>query len=110
MKLIVAIKLLHTAIWALLAACTLALPITGLIRRFDLAVIITAIIALECAALALNKGRCPLTNLAAEFTAERADNFDIYLPNWIARYNKQIFGFLFIAGELVVLARWLASR
>jgi hypothetical protein len=64
----------------------------------------------ECAVLALNRGSCPLTDLAARYTDERRDNFDIYLPLWLARYNKTIFGSLFVVGELFVLASWLSSR
>ena len=67
-----AIKLFHTAVWAVLAGCILALPITALLHRFDWAVILTAIILLECGVLAVNKGRCPLTDVAARFTDERA--------------------------------------
>ena len=100
---LVAIKLLHTAVWALLAGCILALPVAGLMRRFDWAVILTAIILVECGVLALNRGRCPLTDVAARFTGERADNFDIYLPNWLARHNKAIFGTLFVVSLLIVL-------
>jgi hypothetical protein len=48
--------------------------------------------------------------LAARFTDSNADNFDIYLPNWLARHNKAIFGVLFVAGELVVLGCWLRER
>lgn len=98
-----AIKLLHTAIWAFLAGCILALPVAGFMHRFDWAVILTAIILLECGTLALNRGRCPLTSLAARFTDERADNFDIYLPNWLARHNKTIFGTFLVINELIVL-------
>jgi hypothetical protein len=98
-----AIKLLHTAIWAFLAGCILALPIAGFMHRFDWAVILTAIILLECGALALNRGLCPLTGLAARFTDERPDNFDIYLPKWLARHNKAMFGTLFVINELIVL-------
>jgi hypothetical protein len=104
---LVAIKLLHTVVWAVLAGCILALPITALLRHFDWAIILTVIIVAECGVLALNKGRCPLTNLAARFTKDRADNFDIYLPNWVARHNKAIFGTLFVVNELIVLWFWL---
>jgi hypothetical protein len=105
---LVAVKLLDTAVWALLAGCILALPITALLHRFDWAVILAAIIVVECGELALNRGRCPLIDLAARFTDERADNFDIYLPNWLARHNKAIFGTLFVINELIVLwCRWL---
>ena len=98
-----AIKFFHTAIWAVFAGCILALPITGLIHRFDWAAALTVLILVECGVLALNGGRCPLTDLAAHFTNERADNFDIYLPKWLARHNKTIFGTLFVVNELVVL-------
>jgi hypothetical protein len=105
-----AIKLMHTAVWAFLAGCIMALPITALLRRFDYAVILTAVILIECGVLALNGGRCPLTDVAARFAGDRADNFDIYLPNWLARHNKLIFGLLFVAGELVLLGCWLSDR
>jgi len=106
-NILVAIKLLHTAVWALLSGCILALPIAPLIHRFDWAIILTVIIVAECGVLALNKGRCPLTGLAARFTDNRADNFDIYLPEWVARHNKSIFGTLFVVNELIVLWFWL---
>jgi len=101
------IKLLHTVIWAVLAGSILALPAVAVLRRYRTAALLTALIVLECAVLALNGGRCPLTDFAAKFTSNRADNFDIYLPVWLARFNKVIFGGLFVVGELLVLASWL---
>lgn len=105
-----AIKLVHTLIWAFLAASIVALPVAGVVRRFNWAAIITVIVLLECAALAINGGRCPLTDLAARYTADRASNFDIYLPNWLAKHNKVVFGVLFVVGELVVLGCWFRNR
>ena len=52
-------------------------------------------------------GRCPLTNFAARYAHERTDNFDIYLPVWLARHNKSIFGFQFVMGELILIWRWI---
>jgi hypothetical protein len=104
---LVAIKLLHTAVWVVLAVCIVALPITALLHHFDWAIILTVIIVAECSVLALNNGQCPLTNVAARFTDQRTDNFDIYLPNWAARHNKAIFGTLFVINELFVMWRWL---
>ena len=77
---------------------------------FRWAAILTGIVLLECSVLAANGGRCPLSDLAARFTDDRAHNFDIYLPNWLAQHNKVIFGALFVAGELVVLGCWLRER
>lgn len=97
-----AIKIAHTIVWAVLALCILVLPVLGWKHHFAAAAILSAIIVVECGVLAINRGRCPLTDLAARFTTDRAENFDIYLPLWLARYNKQIFGTLFVAGEAFI--------
>jgi hypothetical protein len=107
---LVAIRLLHTLIWAVLAGFILALPVLGVSRRFRWAAILSAIIWIECAIIVLNDGRCPLTHWAARFTADRTPNFDIYLPVWLAQHNKAIFGWLFIVGEFVVAAAWLRHK
>jgi hypothetical protein len=104
-----AIKLLHTVIWAFLAASILALPVLAMLRRFRWAVILTMIVLLECGVLAVNGGRCPLTDLAARYTVDRGSNFDIYLPSWLAEHNKLIFGTLFVLSELIVVCRWRGS-
>ncbi len=62
---------------------------------------------MECAVLAFHRGRCPLTDLAARFTDDRSDNFDIYLPVFIARHNKAIFGTLFVVGLVAEIWRWV---
>jgi hypothetical protein len=101
-----AIKLAHTAIWAILGSCVLAIPVAAALGSFRAAAALSAIIVGECVVLACNRGQCPLTNVAAGFTDERKSNFDIYLPAWLARYNKAIFGSLFVAGGLFALIRW----
>jgi hypothetical protein len=89
-----------------MAAAVLALPWMAWSGQFRWTFGLTLLIVGECLVLGLNHGRCPLTDMAARYTDERAENFDIYLPLWLARNNKRIFGFLFIVGELVFLARW----
>jgi len=105
-----AIKLFHTVVWAILAGSIVVLPLAGVLRRFRWAAILSGLVLLECGVLAVNGGRCPLSDLAQRFTDSHANNFDIYLPNWLAQYNKVIFGVLFIAGELVVLGCWLREK
>ena len=104
------IKLLHMLIWAFLATSVMALPVLGVLRRFRWAVILTGIVLLECGILAINGGRFSLTDSAATLTDDRADNFDIFLPKWLAQYNKFIFGALFVTGEFVLLGCWLRER
>ena len=80
-----------------------------MLRKFLWAAIFSGLVWLECAVLAVNRCRCPLTDVAARHTADRQDNFDIFLPVWLARHNKTIFGTLFVAGEMLVAARWFSS-
>ncbi len=101
------IKVVHTMMWAFFVLCILALPIAAVFGRFDWALTLIALVLVETTVLAVNRGRCPLTDLAARYTEDRSDNFDIYLPRWIARNNKVVFGSLFIAGALIVLWLWL---
>jgi hypothetical protein len=44
--------------------------------------------------------------LLRRYTSDRRDNFDIYLPEWLARHNQRIFGTLYVAGISVTLAKW----
>lgn len=100
------VKLVHTAVWAFFAGCVVGIPFAVSARRFDLAVVLMGLVALEGLVLLTNGGRCPLTAIAARYTDDRQDNFDIYLPLWLARYNKQIFGLLYLAGVVFTLVRW----
>ena len=100
------IKILHTVVWAFFVGCIVAIPIFGLIRRFGAAAALVLIVLMEVIILVANHLQCPLTAVAARYTEDRSPNFDIYLPAWVARYNKVIFGPLFLAGTLFTLARW----
>lgn len=101
-----AIKVLHTLVWAFFVGCIVAVPILGYLGRFGPAAALIGVVVAEVIVLLLNRLRCPLTGLAERFTDEREDNFDIYLPVWVARHNKVIFGLLFLGGTLFTLARW----
>src|SRR5687768_16701807 len=102
-----AIKVLHTAAWTVFASAIVALPVAAWRGEFHVAVRLIALISLELMVLAANRGRCPLTAVAARHTTERQPNFDIYLPVWLARWNKTIFGAILIGGLLLTLALWL---
>lgn len=101
------VKTVHTLAWALFAGCILALPVAAWQGNFTLAAVLAGIVLVEVAILLANGMRCPLTAVAARFTDDRRDNFDIYLPLWLARHNKLIFGWLFVLGLVFTLARWV---
>ena len=100
------VKILHTAIWALFATCTAAIPVLASIGQDRAALALIFVVLVEVLILVANGGRCPLTAVAARYTRDRRANFDIYLPLWLARYNKHIFGGLFVASALYTLAVW----
>jgi hypothetical protein len=104
------IKLLHTAVWLLFVLCIVAVPILGYARHFRQAAWLIGVVLGEVLVLVINRLRCPLTDVAARYTDDRRDNFDIYLPLWLARHNKTIFGILYVCGSLFALARWLINR
>jgi hypothetical protein len=103
------IKLVHTAVWAGFAGCIVAIPVLALQQRFRLAALLALIVLGEVVVLAANRWRCPLTPIAARYTADRRANFDIYLPEWLARYNREIFGPLYLAGVVLLAVRWLGA-
>ena len=102
------IRILHTVVWAFFAGCIVAIPVFGWRGQLRTAAVLIAVVAVEVLVLAVNRWSCPLTPLAARFTDNRRDNFDIYLPEWLARHNKTLFGALYLAGILITISKWLA--
>ena len=105
-RMLTMIKVVHTAVWAVFAGCIVVLPFAALVRHFRLAGLLALAVLGECLVLAVNGRRCPLTDVAARYTDKRGANFDIYLPAWLARRNKTIFGALFVADLVVPWVTW----
>jgi hypothetical protein len=101
-----AIKAAHTAIWAFFATCVCSIPVAAWLGHLRLAACLGAFVLVEVLVLLLNAWSCPLTAIAARYTSDRAANFDIYLPEWLARHNKLIFGSVYVAGVAFTLVQW----
>jgi hypothetical protein len=104
------VKMVHTVVWAFFVFCILAIPVLTLRGRLMAAAWFAGIVLVEVAVLAMNRWSCPLTPVAARYTDERRDNFDIFLPEWLARHNKSIFGALYLAGLALLIAKWIMQR
>ncbi|MCF8462022.1 MAG: hypothetical protein K9G46_14975 [Flavobacteriales bacterium] len=65
-------------------------------------------IVFEGVVLLFFKGSCPLTKVARKYSDSSKANFDIYLPEWLARYNKRIFGSLFLLGVILLIIRLIS--
>lgn len=103
-----AIKALHTLVWAVFAASILAIPAVAASRNLAVAWGLIGFVLLEVIVLVTNGMRCPLTSVAARYTSDRRENFDIHLPRWLARHNKVVFGGLYLAG--IVYTAWVSLR
>ena len=102
------VKLLHTVIWAFFVVVILYVLYCGLaddINRYTW--IAAGLVILEGLVLLVFGGRCPLTLIARRYSNSDRDNFDIFLPNWLARYNQLIFTTVYIIGLLLAGYRLL---
>ena len=108
---LVLVKLLHTAVWVVMATAVfyaIAAPLLGPVGvAFYLAV---AAIVAEALVLVLHHWKCPLTSIAERYTDERAPDFDIYLPRWLAEHNVRVFTWILIVGLVVNVIAWLVRR
>jgi hypothetical protein len=53
---------------------------------------------------------CPITVVARKYSDSTRDNFDIFLPNWLARYNKEIYTTIVIISVLILLYRLFLQK
>jgi hypothetical protein len=65
------------------------------------------LIILEGITLMVFKFFCPLTILGRKYSNSTKDNFDIYLPNWLARHNKLIYTGIMVIILLITIYRLL---
>jgi hypothetical protein len=63
------------------------------------------LIALEGITLVIFKKMCPVTLLARKYSNSQKDNFDIYLPNWLARYNKEVYSTIVGIAIIILIYR-----
>jgi len=103
------IRAAHTAIWFVFAISILALPVVVIADQLRTGLGLTLFIGIEVGALALNKWRCPLRDLAGRYTRDRADGFDIFLPGWLGAKTRRIFTPILVFGVVLLAWRWFAG-
>ncbi|HEY5745502.1 MAG TPA: hypothetical protein VIU12_05480 [Chryseolinea sp.] len=91
------IKTVHTVIWVGFNIILFYLLYAVTTNKIDMWVWMgVSAVLLEGVVLAIFKLTCPLTLLARKYSASASDNFDIYLPNWMARNTKRIYTTMFV--------------
>ena len=105
---LLAIKLFHTLIWLFFVCIIFYVLYTGITNTINsFTWIAIGLVIGEGIVLLIFKMFCPLTIIARKYSDSQKDNFDIFLPNWLAKYNKIIFTTLFVIGLAIVLVRTL---
>lgn len=94
---LITIKIVHTAIWVFFNVMIFYMLYAVLADHLNIWLWIGyGLIALETVTLLSFRFFCPLTVLARKYSDSQKDNFDIYLPNWLARYNKLIYTIIMV--------------
>jgi len=100
------IKAIHTLIWLFFNGVIIYLYYAAYINKIDIWVWIgIGLILLEGIVLLVFNRLCPVTLIARKYSDSTKDNFDIFLPNWLAKYNKQIYTTLFVIVLLLIFYR-----
>ena len=105
---LVLVKILHTIIWVFFNVVIFYLLYAVVIDRIDKWVwICISLIILEAITLIVFKKMCPVTLIARKYSDSQKDNFDIYLPNWLAKYNKEIYTVIVLVAIVILIYRLL---
>jgi len=106
MQQLIRIKIIHTIIWLFFNVVLFYMAYAVIVNKIDVWVWIgIGLIVAEGIVLLIFKKMCPLTIIARKYSDSSKDNFDIYLPNWLAKYNKLIYTSFFILILIGVLFR-----
>ena len=91
------IKIIHTMVWIFFNVVLFYMAYAVIVNKIDRLVWIgVALIVLEGVVLLIFSKMCPLTIIARKYSDSTKNNFDIYLPDWLAKYNKLIYTTFFI--------------
>ncbi len=98
------LKTVHTIIWIVMATANVTAFYLAFVGRFNTwFVVAVTLLGSEIVTIALNSWHCPLTDVMAKYTPDRKANFDIYLPEWLARNNSKGFSVLIAVEIMIVL-------
>ena len=103
---LILLKSLHTLIWVFFNVVIFYFVYAVIINRIDRWVwICLGLVVLEGLVLLIFKSLCPITVVARKYSDSDQANFDIYLPNWLAKYNKRIYTTIVVVGVIILLYR-----
>jgi hypothetical protein len=98
------LKTLHTLIWVFYNVVIFYMLFAAITGRIDKWLwICYGLVVLEGVILLCFRWTCPLTIVARKYTGDTTDNFDIFLPNWLARHTKMIYSCLVVVIIIITI-------
>ncbi len=105
---LILIKIIHTLIWVFFNVVIFYLLYAVIIDKIDFLVwICIGLLVLEGLVLLVFKSVCPITLAARKYSHSQKHNFDIFLPNWLAKYNKPIYTTIVMVAIIILIYRLL---
>lgn len=102
------VKRVHTLIWLFYNGVVLYMLYAAVTDQMDFWFWACYVfLLLEGLVLLLFKFTCPLTLIARRYSDVQKDNFDIYLPEWLARHTKRIYSLIALIIVIITVYQFL---
>ena len=103
-KKLLVIKVIHTIIWLFFNVVIFYVIYAAIFNKINKWIWIgISLVFLEGLVLLIFKMFCPLTVMARKYSDSNKANFDIFLPNWLAKHNKLIYTSIFGIALLILI-------
>lgn len=105
------IKIIHTLIWVFFNFVIFYMLYAAIANKLALWLWIGyGFVSLEGLTLLTFNSHCPLNLLARKYSNSTNDNFDIYLPSWLAKYTKLIYTTIFALVLIITIYQILNQQ
>lgn len=102
------VRAVHTAIYLVMATSTFVLVYAGITGRTGVWLwSALGLLTIEAVVFGGNGMRCPLTDVAVKYGAEKGYAFDTFLPERATRYTFQFFTSVMVLGLVLLALRWI---
>ena len=102
------IRTFHTIIYIIVAVSVIFLLVSALLGYFGPMLIVALVcIGIEVIVFVASGMKCPLTDLAKKYGAEKGYVFDTFLPASITKYTFRFFGLLLVMGLILLALRMI---
>lgn len=101
---LVLVKTVHTLIWIFYNLIIVYMLYASITDHIDGPFwVCTGLVLLEGLILLLFKFTCPLTLIARRYSNSQKNNFDIYLPEWLAKNTKRVYSTIVVVIAIIAI-------